>query len=326
MNETLDSGTIVALALAGFIFLLVIRGIRIVPQAQVMLIERLGRFHRVAESGLNFVVPILDAVRPFKGDGGFRRSIDLREQVMDFPPQPVITRDNVTMRVDSVIYYRIIEPRRAMYEIEDLPTAIRQLAGTNLRNIMGELDLDQTLTSRDVVNGRLQRTLDEATDVWGVKITRVQMKNIHPPEEIENAMSRQMKAERERRAAVTEAEGRRTAQILRAEGERDAAIAEAEGRRQAAILDAHGQAEAIIAVAKARADAVRMEFASIHEGRATPEVISLRYVEALKHIAEGPGNKVFLPIEASALVAGIGSVVEAVQGARSPGAESRRAG
>jgi regulator of protease activity HflC (stomatin/prohibitin superfamily) len=324
MNPDIDSGTIVALALAGFIFLLVIRGIRIVPQAQVMLIERLGRFHRVAESGLNFVVPILDAVRPFKGDGGYRRSIDLREQVMDFPPQPVITRDNVTMRVDSVIYFRIIEPRRAMYEIEDLPTAIRQLAVTNLRNIMGELDLDQTLTSRDVVNGRLQRTLDEATDVWGVKITRVELKNINPPEEIENAMSRQMKAERERRAAVTEAEGRRTAQILGAEGERDAAIAEAEGRRQAAILDAHGQAEAIIAVAKARAEAVRLEFASIHEGRATPEVISLRYVEALKHIAEGPGSKVFLPYEASALVAGIGSVVEAVQGTRAANPETRR--
>ncbi len=310
----MDDGMIVAIAIASFFFVLVIRGVKILPQASVLMIERLGRFHRVAESGLNFVIPILDAVRPFKGDQGYRRSIDLREQVMDFPPQPVITKDNVTMRVDSVIYFRIIEPRRAMYEIEDLPTAIRQLAVTNLRNIMGELDLDQTLTSRDVVNGRLQRTLDEATDVWGVKVTRVELKNINPPEEIENAMSRQMKAERERRAVVTEAEGRRTAQILRAEGERDAAIAEAEGRRQSAILDARGQAEAILEVAKARADAVRLEFAAVHEGNATPQVLSLRYIEALQHLAAGEGNKVFFPIEASSLLAGVASMVDAAQG------------
>jgi len=315
----MDNGNIVAIAIAAFFFLLVIRGIKIVPQAQVLLIERLGRFHRVAESGFNFVIPLLDAVRPFRGDGGYRRSIDMREQVMDFPPQAVITRDNVTMRVDSVIFFRIIEPRRAMYEIEDLPTAIRQLAVTNMRNIMGELDLDQTLTSRDVVNGRLQRTLDEATDAWGVKVTRVELKNITPPEEIEHAMSSQMKAERERRAVVTEAEGRKTAQITRAEGERDSAIAEAEGRRQSNILDARGQAEAIIEVAKARADAVRLEFESIHQGNASPQVLALRYIDTLGKLASGAGSKVFFPVETTSLLSSVALMVDAAHSGKDAG-------
>ena len=308
----MSPGLIVALAVSGFFVLLVLKGIRIVPQAQVMVIERLGRFNRLAESGLNFIVPLIDAVRPFRSDVGLRKSIDLREQVVDFPPQPVITRDNVTMHVDSIIYYRISDPRRAMYEIEDLSTAIRQLAATNLRNIMGELDLDQTLTSRDLVNARLQRALDEATDVWGLKVTRVEMKNIAPPAEIEEAMSRQMKSERERRAQVTEAEGRKTAQVLRAQGERDAAIAEAEGRKQAAVLDAQGKAEAIIEVARAKAEAVKLEFDAIHSGAATPDVIAIRYLETLSQLAHGPANKIFIPYEASALLASIGQIAEAV--------------
>ncbi|MBL8786963.1 MAG: paraslipin, partial [Deltaproteobacteria bacterium] len=186
----IDPGLAVAIAIAVFFLFLVMKGIRIVPQAQVMLVERLGRFHKLAESGLNFIFPIIDSIRPFRADHGrMQRAIDLREQVMDFPPQPVITKDNVALQVDSVIYFRIFEPRRAMYEIEDLPNAMRQLAVTTLRNIMGELDLDETLTSRDIVNAKLQRVLDEATDVWGVKVTRVEMKNINPPAEIEEAMS-----------------------------------------------------------------------------------------------------------------------------------------
>lgn len=315
----LSPGLIVAIGVAAFFVLLVLKGIRIVPQAQVMVVERLGRFNRLAESGLNFIIPLVDAIRPFRTEHGLKKVIDLREQVVDFPPQPVITRDNVTMQVDSIIYYRIIDPRRAMYEIEDLSTAIRQLAATNLRNVMGELDLDQTLTSRDLVNTRLQRVLDEATDVWGLKVTRVEMKNIQPPAEIEEAMSRQMKAERERRALVTEAEGRRSAQVLRAQGERDAAIAEAEGRKQAAVLDAQGRAEAIVEVAKAKAEAVRLEFDAIHSGAATPDVIAIRYLETLNQMAQGPANKMFVPYEASALLGSLGQIAEAVGAARRPG-------
>jgi len=310
----IDPGLAVALAIAAFFLFLVFRGIRIVPQAQVMMVERLGRFHKVAESGLNFIFPIIDAVRPFKGDHQkMVKVIELREQVMDFPPQPVITKDNVALQVDSVIYFRIIEPRRAMYEIEDLSNAIRQLAVTTMRNIMGELDLDETLTSRDTVNAKLQRVLDEATDIWGVKVTRVELKNINPPLEIEEAMSRQMKAERERRALVTEAEGQRAAQILRAQGERDAAIAEAEGRRQAAILDAQGRAQALVEVAKAQAEAIKLEFDSIHAGAATPDVIAIRYLETLKQLASGPANKIFLPYEASGILSSVASIVEAAR-------------
>lgn len=315
----IDPGLAVALAIAAFFLFLVFKGIRIVPQAQVMLIERLGRFHKVAESGLNFIFPIIDAVRPFRGDHQrMTRSIELREQVMDFPPQPVITKDNVALQVDSVIYFRIIDPRRAMYEIEDLSTAIRQLAVTTMRNVVGELDLDETLTSRDVVNAKLQRVLDEATDVWGVKVTRVELKNINPPVEIEEAMSRQMKAERERRALVTEAEGRRAAQILKAQGERDAAIAEAEGRRQAAILDAQGRAEALVAVAKAKAEAVKLEFDAIHSGAATPDVIAIRYLETLTSLAQGPANKIFLPYEATGILAAVAQIAEAARVDKGP--------
>lgn len=310
----IDSGLLVAIAIAAFFLFLVFRGIRIVPQAQVMMIERLGRYHKSAESGLNFIFPIIDRVRSFKTDKGrMSKTIELREQVADFPPQPVITKDNVALQVDSVIYYRIIDPRRALYEIEDLGTAIRQLAVTTMRNIMGELDLDQTLTSRDTVNAKLQRVLDEATDIWGVKVTRVELKNIHPPVEIEEAMSRQMKAERERRAQVTEAEGRKASQILRAEGERDSAIAEAEGRRQASILDAQGRAQAIIEVAKAKATAVKLEFDAIHAGAATPDVIAIRYLEALGQLAMGPANKIFLPYEASGILSSVSSIVEAAR-------------
>jgi len=317
--NTIDPGLAIALAIAAFFLFLVFKGIRIVPQAQVMMIERLGRFHKVAESGLNFIFPIIDAVRPFKGDHmKMTRTIELREQVMDFPPQPVITKDNVALQVDSVIYFRIIDPRRAMYEIEDLSNAIRQLAVTTMRNIMGELDLDETLTSRDTVNAKLQRVLDEATDIWGVKVTRVELKNINPPIEIEEAMSRQMKAERERRALVTESEGRRAAQILRAQGERDAAIMEAEGRRQAAILDAQGRAQALVEVAKAKAEAVKLEFDAIHAGAATPDVIAIRYLEALGQLAQGPANKIFLPIEATGILAAVAQIAEAARVDKGP--------
>lgn len=307
----MDPGTIIALVIAGLFIIIVVSGVRIVPQAQVMMIERLGRFHRTAVSGLNFIIPFVDRGRRFFSDQGFRSTIDLREQVMDFPPQPVITKDNVTLQVDSVIYFRITEPLKALYEVENLPIAIRQLAVTNMRNVMGELDLDQTLSSRETVNAKLQSVLDEATDVWGVKVTRVELKNINPPREIEVAMAKQMKAERERRAVVTEAEGEKSSAILRAEGLRDAAIAAAEGDRQKQILEASGQAEAIISVAKAEATAIELRFAAIHAGNASQEVIAIQYLDTLKEMSKGDANKIFLPYEASGILAAVAGVAEA---------------
>lgn len=312
----MSPGIIVALVVAALFVVFVMSGIRIVPQAQVMMIERLGRFHREAVSGLNFIIPFIDQTRRFFSDQGFRRTIDLREHVMDFPPQPVITRDNVTLQVDSVIYFRITEPRRALYEVENLPNAIRQLAVTNMRNVMGELDLDETLSSRETVNAKLQAVLDEATDVWGVKVTRVELKNINPPREIEVAMAKQMKAERERRAVVTEAEGEKSSAILRAQGLRDAAIAAAEGDRQKQILEASGKAEAIIEVAKAEATAIELRFAAIHKGNASQEVIAIQYLEALKEMAKGDANKIFLPYEASGILAAVASIADAAKDKR----------
>jgi len=311
----LSTGVIIALSIAALLLVFVISGIRIVPQAQVMMIERFGRFHKEAHSGFNFIIPFVDNVRRFRGERMMQRTIDLREQVMDFPPQPVITRDNVTMQVDSVIYYRITMPKAAMYEIEDLATAIRQLAVTNLRNLLGELDLDETLTSRETVNARLQKVLDEATDVWGVKVTRVELKNILPPREIEDAMAKQMKAERERRAVVLEAEGEKKAAILKAEGDRDSAIAEAEGVKQAKILEAEGRAQAIIEVAKAEAESTRLTFGAIHDGRADQEVIAIKYLDALKVMSNGKANKIFLPYEATGILSSVAAVADAAKNA-----------
>ncbi len=306
-------GTIIALSIAALLLVFVIAGIRIVPQAQVMLIERFGRFHKEAHSGFNFIIPFIDTVRRFHGERGMQRTIDLREQVMDFPPQPVITRDNVTMQVDSVIYFKIMLPKQAMYEIAHLSTAIRQLAITNLRNLLGEMDLDQTLTSRETVNARLQKVLDEATDLWGVKVTRVELKNIHPPREIEEAMAKQMKAERERRAVVLEAEGDKRSAILKAEGDRDAAIAAAEGRKRARILEAEGRAQAIVEVAKADAEATRQTFAAIHDGKANQEVIAIRYLETLTAMSKGSANKIFLPYEATGILSSVAAIADAAK-------------
>ncbi len=284
------------------------RSIYIVQQSTVIVVERLGRFHRVLDAGLHFIVPFIDAPRPFMLDGRMRPMIDLREQVLDFPPQAVITRDNVTMQVDSVIYYQITEPRKALYEIENLTVAIRQLAITNLRNIMGELALDETLTARETVNTKLRMALDDATDRWGVRVSRVELKNINPPLEIEEAMAKQMKAERVRRAVVTEAEGMRSAQVMRAEGERDASIAEAEGRRQATILNADGEAEAIRRVNAAKADALRLVFSALHDANPTKDVLAVRYMETLEAIAKGDANKVFIPYDVMNVIGSLGAL------------------
>lgn len=290
-----------------------LRGIRIVPQGKVLVVERLGKFHHVAHSGLNILIPFLDAGRPMETRQGGRLlragMVDLREQVLGFDTVQAITHDNVTMEVGSVIYYQVIDPAKALYQIENLTLAIEQLTMTNLRNIMGGLTLDQTLTSRETVNTKLREVLDEATEKWGVKVTRVELREIEPPVAIKESMAKQMTAERDRRAEVTraegdkaaavlQAEGEKTARILSAEGERDALIAQAEGRKRAAVLDAEGKAEA-----------TKLLFEAIHDGKATPEVIALRYLETLQELGKG-NNKLFVPYEASAILGAVGSLKE----------------
>jgi regulator of protease activity HflC (stomatin/prohibitin superfamily) len=307
----MEQGSIV-LIIVLIILALVIgkKGIKIVNQANVLIIERLGKFNRIAQSGINFIWPFIDKVRPMISGGITINFVDLRERVIDFEPQPVITKDNVTMAVDTVVYYQITDPQRAMYEIIDLSFAIKQLTITTLRNVMGELALDETLVSRETVNNKLQSFLDEATDKWGVKINRVELKNIEPPEEIQDAMAKQMKAERERRATVTEAEGLKAAAILKAEGERNATIAEAEGTKKAAILSAEGEAEAILKVQRAEAEAIKLVYKAIHEGNPTNDLIAIKYMDALKEMARGDANKVFLPYEATGLLASIAGIKE----------------
>ena len=285
-------------------------GIQIVQQATVKIVERLGRFHLLARSGVNFIWPFVDSVRPFVMLGRRSGYIDLREQVRDFPPQPVITRDNVTMQVDTVLYYQITDPMRATYEIVDLGAAIHQLTVTSLRNVMGELALDETLTSRETVNTKLRDILDEATDKWGVKVNRVELKNIEPPDEIQEAMAKQMKAERERRAVVTEAEGTKKAAVLNAEGSRDAAIAKAEGEKRSTILEAEGMAEARLKIAQAEAEAINRVRGALPNANPANYLIALKYLESLEKISAGQATKIFLPFEASGILSSLGGIRE----------------
>lgn len=275
--------------------------IKIVPQKQVKIIERLGRFHKTAEAGLNVIVPFLDSVRD---------TIDVRERITQIEPQPVITRDNVTMEVDAVIYYLVADPIRATYEVQNLGWGLEQLTLSALRNVIGALDLDHTLTSRDTINTQLRATLDAATQQWGVKIMRVELKNIQPPEEIKLTMEKQMTAERSRRATVTTAEGEKASAILRAEGEKQSRIVSAEGNKQAAILAAEGQAEARLRVAQAEAQAIHMVAQAIGSGNPSQYLIAQRYLESLTQIAAGAEKIVFLPFEASGVMAALGGMKE----------------
>jgi regulator of protease activity HflC (stomatin/prohibitin superfamily) len=297
---------------AGVVFTLV-KGLRIVPQAKVMVIERLGRFHHVANSGLNVLVPFLDAPRAMEmrvGNRFYRSSlVDMREQVMGFETVQVITHDNVTMEVGSVIYYQIVDPGRALYAVENLAMAIEQMTMTNLRNIMGGLTLDQTLTSRETVNSKLRAVLDDATEKWGVKVTRVELREIEPPSAIKDAMAKQMTAERERRAEVTKAEGDKAAAILSAEGEKISRILRAEAERDAEVARAEGRKRATLLDAEAKAEATRLVFEAIHAGGATPEVLALRYLETLQELGKGD-NKVFIPYEATAVLGSVGALKE----------------
>ncbi len=288
--------------------------IKIVPQATVMLIERLGRFSRIAESGLNIIVPFLDKPRAvyWTNVRPGLTSIDMREQYIDLPPQPVITRDNVTIHVDSVVYWQITDPKKAVYEVADLVGGIVQLTITGMRAVMGDMDLDHTLSQRDQINSKLRIILDEATDKWGVKVTRVDVKNINPPEDVRVTMEKQMTAERNRRALVLQAEGERQAAITRAEGEKQAAVTRAEGEKQSAILQAEGAAQARLRNAEAEAEAIsQISRAMIGQGDPAQYLITARYIESLKEMTRSNNSKViFMPVETSSLLSSVGALKE----------------
>jgi regulator of protease activity HflC (stomatin/prohibitin superfamily) len=315
MMEIFGGAAVLLLIFLGIALLTVAwKTIKIVPQSSVLLIERLGRFHRVAQSGLNIIVPFFESPRAVYWTNvrpGIS-SIDLREQYIDLPPQPVITRDNVTINVDSVVYWMITDPIKAVYEINDLVGSLVQLTITGMRSVMGEMDLDHTLSNRDQINSKLRLILDEATDKWGVKVTRVDVKNINPPEDVRITMEKQMTAERNRRALILQAEGEKQAAITRAEGEKQAAITRSEGERESAILQADGAAQARLKAAGADAQAI----AQIGQVVGSPEqvtqyLITSRYVESLRDMTRTQNSKViFMPMETSTLLSSVGAIKE----------------
>jgi len=306
---------LVFLLFLGFALLIVAwRTIKIVPQSSVLLIERLGKFHRVAASGLNIIVPIVDSPRAvyWTNVRPGVTSIDLREQYIDLPPQPVITRDNVTINVDSVVYWMITDPIKAVYEINDLVGSLVQLTITGMRSVMGEMDLDHTLSNRDAINSKLRLILDEATDKWGVKVTRVDVKNINPPEDVRITMEKQMTAERNRRALILQAEGDKQAAITRAEGEKQAAVTRSEGNKQSAILDAEGAAHARLTAANAEAQAIKQIAGVIGNSDQTAQyLITSRYIESLRDMTRTQNSKViFMPMETTAMLSSVGMLKE----------------
>lgn len=314
--------------IAAFVAVLLAKGIRIIGQAEVMVVERLGRFDRVARSGLNLLIPFVERpktidVRYFESDvAGLKKivsttasRIDLREQVLNFPSQPVITKDNVTIDIDAVLYYRVADPQKATYSVQNLPYALETLTRTTLRNIVGEIELDQTLASRDMINRKMREVIEEASIGWGVDVTRVELQSIEPPRDIQQSMELQMRAERERRAAVTNAEASKRAAVLEAEGLREAQVRKAEGEKEAAILRAQGLAEARLAMAEAEAEAVRRIAAALPPGEAATYLLGLKYLEALPALAQGKGTTVFLPSEATGVLGAIGGIKELLRSA-----------
>ena len=286
------------------LFLLVIavlvKNIRVVQQAKAMVVERLGAYQTTWNVGLHFKIPFIERVA---------KVVSLKEQVVDFPPQPVITKDNVTMQIDTVIYFQITDPKMYTYGVEHPLTAIENLTATTLRNIIGELELDQTLTSRDIINSKMRSILDEATDPWGIKINRVELKNIMPPREIQDAMEKQMKAERERRESILKAEGEKKSAILLAEGERESAVLRADAEKQTRILEAEGQAEAILKVQRATAEGIKL----INEAGASEEVIKLKALEAFQAAADGKATKIIIPSEIQSLAGLAAGLTEVIK-------------
>src|SRR2546426_1241147 len=312
------------------LLVIAIKTIRIVPQATVMLVERLGRFDKIASSGLNLLVPFLDRPRAvyWTNMRGGITSIDLREQYLDLPPQPVITRDNVTIHVDSVVYWQITDPVKAVYEMNDLVGGIVQLTITGMRAVMGDMDLDHTLSQRDQINSKLRLILDEATDKWGVKVTRVDGKNINPPDDVRITMEKMMTAERTRRALVLQAEGERQAAITRAEGEKQAAVTRSEGEKQSNILQADGAAQARLRNVAAESEAIaRIAQAMQDHGHPAQYLITTRYIESLRDMTKSNNAKViFMPVETSTMLSAVGTIKEmfAETGVKQPSDQSQQ--
>lgn len=320
-------GSIIVLAvIALFVIIFVGSGIKIVRQSETMLIERLGRYSRTLSSGINIIIPVIDKPREIvwryvledMADRQIVRfktkaRIDLRETVYDFPKQNVITKDNVNVEINALLYFQITDPIKAVYEIENLPNAIEKLTQTTLRNVIGELELDESLSSRDTINAKLRLILDDATNKWGVKVNRVELQDINPPQDIKTAMEKQMRAERDRRAAVLEAEGQKKAKILEAEGFKEAEINRAEGDKQAEILKAEGQAQARIRVADAEAKAIKLVTDAIDTKESDPVkyLIAVRYLETLGEMVSGQDNKtVYMPFEATGVLSSLGGIKE----------------
>ena len=291
---------IVIAVIAILVLLVLVKNMDIVQQSRAYVVERLGAFQNVWEVGLHFKIPFIERVA---------KKVSLKEQVMDYPPQPVITKDNVTMQIDTVIYYQITDPKLYTYGVEHPMSAIETLTATTLRNIIGDLELDQTLTSRDTINTQMRVILDEATDPWGIKVNRVELKNILPPADIQNSMEKQMKAERERRQNILQAEGTKQSAILVAEGEKEAAVLRADAEKQAAILKAEGEAQAILEVQKAMAESLRL----LNDACPNDQVIKLKALETMEKVADGKATKIIIPSEIQGLAGLAEGVVETVK-------------
>ena len=315
---------IVAAVILLLVIVVLMAAIKVVPQSETKVVERLGKFHSVLQPGLNFIIPFIDKPKVIYtrrvetgafGRTGIRVSttsvIDLREQVYDFPSQQVITRDNVTTEINALLYFQIVDPKKSVYEIDNLPNAIEKLTQTSLRNVIGELELDETLTSRDTINAKLQSILDDATNKWGVKVNRVELQDITPPESVRVAMEKQMQAERNRRAEILNAEGEKQSLILRSEGQKMSQINKAEAEKQAAILKAEGEARAQVLRAQAEADAIRNVADAVAQSQTDPAayLLAQKYIETLKTMTDGKDNKtVFMPYEATSVLSSLGSV------------------
>ena len=292
------------------IFLLIIiaiiafKTIKIVKQSEVYIIERLGKFYKVADAGLTIIIPFIDQVRSV---------VSLKQQTMDVPPQGVITQDNVTITIDTVVFYKITDPAKAVYEIQSLKKGIEYLAITTIRDIVGKMDLDQTFSSRDAINDKLRVILDEATDQWGCKVDRVEIKDITPPADIRDAMEKQMNAERNKRALILQAEGERQSAITIAEGQKEAAILEAEADKESRIRRAAGEADAIKKVAEAKAKEIEMVYGALKSAKPDDKIVQLKSLEALKEVADGEANKVFIPFEATSALGSLGAIKEVMK-------------
>ncbi len=286
------------------IAIIAFKTIKIVKQSEVYIIERLGKFYKVADAGLTIIIPFIDQVRSV---------VSLKQQTMDVPPQGVITQDNVTITIDTVVFYKITDPAKAVYEIQSLKKGIEYLAITTIRDIVGKMDLDQTFSSRDAINDKLRVILDEATDQWGCKVDRVEIKDITPPADIRDAMEKQMNAERNKRALILQAEGERQSAITIAEGQKEAAILQAEADKESKIRKAAGEAEAIKKVAEAKAKEIEMVYGALKTAKPDDKIVQLKSLEALKEVADGEANKVFIPFEATSALSSLGAIKEVMK-------------